>query len=111
MNRDFNMKRNKKSISHDAAVIRELRDDPDFAVEYLKAAMDDQAEPRVLLIALRQIAEARGGVTKIAKKAGIERESLSRALSSKGNPRFSTLAAIAKAVGLRLTVEHAIAPG
>lgn len=102
------MKR-KKSISHDEALIRELRDDPDFAVEYLKAAMADQAEPRVLLIALRQITEARGGITKIAKKAGMERESLSRALSPKGNPRFSTLAAVAKAVGLRLTVEPALA--
>lgn len=98
------MKR-KKSISHDEAVIKELRKDAAFAVEYLKAAMEDQSEPRVLLTALRQVAEARGGITKVAKRAGIERESLSRALSSKGNPRFSTLAAVAKAVGLRLTVE------
>lgn len=95
----------KPSISHDEAVVRELRDDPKFAAEYLKAAMEDCDEPRVLLIALRRIAEAQGGISKVARKAGIERESLHRALSSRGNPRFSTLSAVARAVGLRLTVE------
>ena len=96
----------KPSISHDDAIVRELRKDCDFAVEYLKAAMEDEDEPRVLLIALRHIAQARG-VAKIAKAAGIERESLYRALSKRGNPRLSTLAAVTKAIGLRLTVEAA----
>ena len=59
----------------------------------------------VLHVALRQIAEARGGIAKIAKAAGIERESLYRALSSRGNPRLSTLFAVTKAMGLTLTVE------
>ena len=97
----------KPAISNDEAIIRELRDDPEFAAEYLKAAIDDSDEPKVLLLALRQIAEARGGLAKVAKAAGIERESLYRALSPRGNPRFSTLVAVAKAVGLRLTVEAA----
>ncbi len=91
--------------SHDEKVIERLRNDPEFASEYLKAAMDDADEPRVLLIALRRIAEARGGIAKIARKAGVKRERLHRALSGAGNPRFSTLSAVAKAVGLRLTVE------
>jgi|GEM_PF-1437298 DNA-binding phage protein len=51
------MKR-KASISHDEAKVRELRDNPDFAAEYLKAALEDADEPNVLLIALRRIAEA-----------------------------------------------------
>ncbi len=38
----------------------ELRENPDFAAEYLRAAMEDEAEPRVLLVALRRVAEARG---------------------------------------------------
>ena len=99
------MKR-KASISHDEAVIRELRDNPRFAVEYLKAALEEDSEPRVLLIALRRVVQARG-IAKIAKTAGVERESLYRALSKQGNPRLSTLAAVTKAVGLRLTVEAA----
>ncbi len=85
----------------------ELRDNPKFAAEYLRAALDEDDEPAVLLIALRRIAEARGGIAKVAKAAGIERESLYRALSVRGNPRLSTLVAVTKAVGLKLTVEAA----
>jgi probable addiction module antidote protein len=98
------MKR-KPSLLHDEAVIRELRSNPELAAEYLKAALEDDDDPAVLLIALRRIAQARGGIAKIAKAAGVERESLYRALSANGNPRLSTLVAVAKAVGLRLTVE------
>jgi probable addiction module antidote protein len=101
------MKKKRTSISHNDAVIQELRDDPEFAAEYLKAALEDVAEPRVLLIALRQLAEARGGIAKVAKAAGIERESLYRALSPRGNPRLSTLVAVTRAIGLKLTVEAA----
>src|SRR5215469_14771366 len=97
------MKR-KASVSHDEAIIRRLRKDPDFAAEYLKAALEDEDEPRVLLIALRHLAQAQG-IAKVAKAAGIERESLYRALSEHGNPRLSTLVAVTKAIGLRLTVE------
>ena len=96
--------KDKASISHDESMARELRENPDFAAEYLRAAMEDEAEPRVLLVALRRVAEARG-LAKVAKTAGIERESLYRALSPRGNPRFSTLVAVAKAMGLKLTFE------
>jgi probable addiction module antidote protein len=97
--------KHKASTSHDEAMIRELRENPDFAAEYLRAALGDAEEPRVLLVALRRVAEARGGVAKVAKAAGIERESLYRALSAHGNPRLSTLVAVTKAMGLKLTVE------
>ena len=99
--------KNKASVSHDEAMIRELRENPEFAVEYLKAALEEADDPEILLVALRRVAEARGGVAKVAKAAGIERESLYRALSPRGNPRLSTLVAVTKAVGLRLTVEAA----
>jgi len=73
--------RRKASVSHDEATIREVRDHPEFAAEYLRAALQEDDEPGVLLIALRRIAEARGGIAKVAKAAEIERESLYRALS------------------------------
>ena len=97
--------KHKASTSHDEAMTRELRENPDFAAEYLRAALEDAEEPRVLLVALRRVAESRGGVAKVAKAAGIERESLYRALSAHGNPRLSTLVAVTKAMGLKLTVE------
>ncbi|MHB8503866.1 MAG: addiction module antidote protein [Candidatus Acidiferrales bacterium] len=99
------MKR-KTSVSHDEAMVRRLRKDSKFAAEYLKAAFEDSDEPRVLLLALRHLARAHG-IAKVAKAAGIERESLYRALSEKGNPRLSTLVAVTRSIGLRLTVEAA----
>lgn len=99
--------KDKTSVSHDEVMAKRLRRDRAFAAEYLKAAMEDTEEPRVLLIALRHVAEARGGIAKVAKAAGIERESLYRALSPRGNPRLSTLFAVTKAMGLTLTVETA----
>ena len=80
----------KSSVSHDEAMIRRIRRAPEFAAEYLKAALEDSDDPRVLLIALRHIALARG-IANVAKAAGVERESLYRALSASGNPRLSTL--------------------
>jgi probable addiction module antidote protein len=99
------MKR-KPSASHEATMIQLIREDPNFAAEYLKAALEDTDEPRVLLIALRHIVLARG-IARVAKAAGVERESLYRALSAKGNPRLSTLIAVARAVGLKLTLKAA----
>ena len=99
------MKR-KASISHDESMARRLRKDPAFAAEYLKAALEDEDEPRVLLTALRHLAQAQG-MEKVAKAAGVQRESLYRALSAQGNPRLSTLVAVARAIGLRLTVKAA----
>ncbi len=44
---------------------------------------------------------------KVAKAAGVQRESLYQALSALGNPRLSTLVAVARAIGVRLTVKPA----
>ena len=96
--------KSKASISHDKAMVQELRDDPQFAAEYLQAALEDTDEPQVLLIALRHLAEAQGGLGKMAKAAGMKRESLYRALSKRGNPRLSTLVAVTRAMGMKLTV-------
>ena len=94
------------SVPYEETIVRRLRKDPVFAAAYLNTALEDEDEPRVLLIALRHVAQARG-IAKVAKAAGIERESLYRALSVRGNPRLSTLVAVTKAIGLRLTVEAA----
>ena len=87
--------------------VKELREDREFAVGYLQAAMEalDNPEERAGgLIMLRAVAEAYGGVGAVAAQAGISRESLYRALSPKGNPTLKTLIAVLKAVGLRLSI-------
>ncbi len=96
------------SVSHEEWVVNSLRSDPEFAVEYLKQAMADMGNPDgrgAALLALRQIAEASGGIAKVAEAAGVQRESLYRALSPKGNPTMNTLLAVLKSVGMRLSVE------
>lgn len=96
------------SVSYHEAEIEELRADRDLAVEYLKAAMeslDDPDDRAAGLLALRTIAEAYGGLGAVAAEAGINRESLYRALSPKGNPTLKTLLAVLKTVGMRLSVK------
>lgn len=50
--------REKTGVSHDEAMIRRLRRQPEFAAAYLKAALEDTDEPRVLLVALRHVAQS-----------------------------------------------------
>lgn len=99
-------KARRASVSHDAAVVEQLRRDPEFAAEYLQAAIESSDEPRLLLLALRRIAEAKG-MSALAGEVGVHRESLYRTLSPKGNPRLSTLLAVVKAMGLALEVKRA----
>ncbi|MCZ2103551.1 MAG: putative addiction module antidote protein [Burkholderiales bacterium] len=102
------MTANKQPASrpHDAAVVELLKANPDFANEYRAAALDEADEPggqSALLAALRHVAEAQG-MTAVAERAGIPRESLYRALSPKGNPTIKTLLAVLGAAGLHLAV-------
>jgi probable addiction module antidote protein len=89
--------------------IEELRKDKEFAVEYLKVALESLENPEERgggLLALRAVAEAYGGLGAVAAEAGISRESLYRALSPKGNPTLKTLVAVLKTLGLRLSVRE-----
>ena len=102
------MKTDKQPASrpHDAAVVELLKTDPDFANEYLAAALQEADEPGgqgALLAALRHVAEAQGMAT-VAQRAGIPRETLYRALGPKGNPTVKTLLAVLGAAGLRVAV-------
>jgi probable addiction module antidote protein len=95
--------RKELTVSHRERLVGELRSDPALAAAYLSEAAED-GDPRVYLAALRTVAEAKG-MAKLAKAAGVPRESLYRALSTSGNPRFSTLHAVLKAAGLKMAVE------
>jgi probable addiction module antidote protein len=79
---------------------------PDEAAEYLNACLEDE-DPRVFLLALRDVAEARGGVRAVSRDAHLNRESLYRMLSRSGNPSLGSLAAVLSACGLRLAVQSA----
>ena len=98
----------KRTASHDQ-FMREKLADAEFAAGYLRAAIED-GELAVLLVALRRVAEARGGMTKLARQTGLTREALYRTLSKDGNPRLSSLQSILAASGLTLTITPVRAP-
>lgn len=76
---------------------------PEEAAAYLNAALED-GDPGVFLIALRDIAEANGGMTHVAKEAHLNRETLYRTLSRKGNPTLSNLRSLLGSVGLEISI-------
>ncbi len=81
-----------------------FRNDPAYAAELLNSILAD-GEQAELLIALRQMAEAVGGVRSVAKAAELNPTQLYRTLSAEGNPAVSSLAAILRVMGLRLAVQ------
>lgn len=76
---------------------------PKEAAAYLNAALQDD-DPHVFLLALRDIAEAKGGMGQLADEADLNREHLYRTLSLKGNPSFFNLLAVLDAVGLEFSI-------
>lgn len=72
---------------------------------YMNAAFEE-GDPALISAALGDIAKARG-MTMIAKRAGLSRESLYKALSQDGNPEFATVMKVMKALGIQLSAEKA----
>jgi len=83
-----------------------LKTNKDMA-HYLEAAIED-GDPTLISAALGDIARAKG-MSRVARKAGLGRESLYKALSPNGNPEFATILKVVRALGLRLhaSVENA----
>ena len=77
--------------------------DPSEAAAYLNAALEEGSQ-EAFLMALRDVAEAHG-MSGVAQRADLNRESMYRMLSKRGNPRLSSLAALLEELGLKLTVE------
>ncbi len=92
-----------KSRPNDEAMAEIYRDDPDLALHVINSILEDgdQAE---LLIVLRQMTKAFGGVPTVAEKANLNPTQLYRTLSPSGNPALRNFSAILKAMGLRLSV-------
>ncbi len=100
-----------KILKHTASYHDELIESlkkPKEADLYLRIAMeeyqeDDDAE--ALLVALRNIAEAKGGMGKLARRTHLNRQNLYHVLSKKGNPTLDTFGLILKGLGYRLVIQ------
>jgi probable addiction module antidote protein len=91
------------SRSHEEATVESLRKDPVFAAEYLNSILED-GDQKELLLALRRMSKAFGGVQKLADQTKLNANTLYRTLSSKGNPELKSLRAVLRAMGMQLTV-------
>lgn len=91
------------SRGHEDATLESFRRDPSFAAEYLNGVLADGNEQE-LMVALRRVAAAFGGVSKLAIKAKLNATTLYRTLSPKGNPELRSMNSMLKAMGLRLAV-------
>ena len=91
-----------KSKAYQPDLIESLRDAGETK-KYLKAALEE-GDPELFLLALRNVAEAQGGVAQLAEKAKLNRESLYKILSKRGNPELKSLDALLHALGFRHAV-------
>lgn len=89
---------------------------PFDAADYLDTAADqadllsdavDSGDPRYIAYALGAVARARGGIGKLARDAGLNRQALHKALSEDGNPTLDTVLKVLKALGLSMRIEEA----
>jgi probable addiction module antidote protein len=97
-------KKKLKTTTFDAAA---YLDTPAAMSAYLEEAMASD-DPKFIAKALGTVARA-CGMAQIAKKAGLSRESLYKALSGDGNPEFGTVIRVLQAMGLKFTVSAASA--
>ena len=74
---------------------------------YLEACLEEAPDDAAFIArALGVIARARG-MTALARETGLGRDTLYKALSGEGNPSFSTVLKVTRALGLKLTFSHA----
>jgi|ERR1044071_327704 probable addiction module antidote protein len=83
-------------------LIQSLKD-PVEAAAYLEVAIED-GDLDFLLVAIRDVVEAQGGMSRLAKKSKLNRGNLYKMLSKKGNPNIFNVDSVLKALGLRLAV-------
>jgi len=94
-------KKGRKLVTKRWDAAEHLRTEAEIAA-YLDAALED-GDPTLISAALGDIARSRG-MSKVARKAGLGRESLYKALSAGGNPEFATVMKVIRSLGLRLQV-------
>jgi probable addiction module antidote protein len=88
------------------SLIEHLKD-KEYAHEYLTVALetyDEDANIEAFLTAIRDIAKAQGGFSKLAKKTSLNRSNLYTQLSRTGNPSFQTIDTVLHGLGFGLTI-------
>jgi probable addiction module antidote protein len=95
---------NKKLIDYQEKLLQDLQN-PKEAIAYLNASLIDE-DPRIFLLALKNVVAAQGKIATIAKKTKLNRENLYRMLSKKGNPKLSSIVPVLNVLGFHLSVQQ-----
>jgi probable addiction module antidote protein len=97
------MKKKSKTKKYQVLLGEELKD-PELSAEYLSESLKGESVDEFLL-ALRNVADAHGGISIISEMTNLNRQSMYKTLSKDGNPTLGTLLVILKAVGINLSFE------
>ena len=98
-----------KYRTHDDYITERLRQEPDFAVEYLNTALEAYFEDfnrKALALALKRLILAGGSIKKFSETANINREHLYRLFNTQSVPSIDTLSKILKALGYQIEVKQ-----
>ena len=105
------MKQTGKSggIPLDEIRLRFLKDPKraDFTLKLALKEFEKDGDVDVLLDTLRLVAQAQGGIAKLARETTISRKALHEALSPDGNPRLRTFQRMLEALGLKMSLKPA----
>ncbi len=99
-------KKHSPSVDYHDELIKSLKDH-DHAIAYLNAALEeslkgDSESQQLLLIALKNVAEAQGSISGLARRSKIRRESIYKMLSEGGNPYLQSFTSLIHAMGFNL---------
>ncbi len=90
------------AVKYHDSLIQALRD-PEEASGYLNAALEE-GDKDLFLVALRNVIEAQGGMTRLARAAKLNRVSLYKMLGNNGNPGFESILKVLNAAGVRFQI-------
>lgn len=86
---------------------KQLTANPEEIMTYLDVSLEEyekDGDIDALLIAIKRVAEVKGGITELAKKTNLSRQNLYKIFSHKVNPRFDTITKILNVLGYRFAI-------
>ena len=91
-------------VPYEVGLDARLRNNPRYTLDYLNACLED-SDSGVFLLALKDVARAWGGMSRLSLATNLNRETLYHTLSKKGNPTLSSLESMLDALGFKLKIE------
>ena len=100
----------KYTTSYDDNLLERLKD-AELAQAYLEAALEScekDGDTEALLLAMRDVAEAQGGIGQLAKRTSVSRQHLYDMLASKHNPGLDNWLSVLSGLGFRVRLERSV---